>query len=164
MKRFEKYISENIGSFNNEEPSINIKNAILTSINKDKKKTREVKMKWLIAAAILVIVFSNIISFSYGYWYKTKIETSISQAVPDFKNADKYYSKQILVLRETIQKTNIESSIDFSCFDNMISELKEELSYAPAFRKKRIAKRIINGYKTEIKLLKKMTLRINNIS
>jgi len=166
MRKLEDYINNNRDLFDNEQPPVEIKNFILKTINTDKTSEKRNKSNWYLVAASLVLIVGMTMLFSKDYISNIQKEYVISESLPEYKEAEDYYKTKIQLAKKELKQTvkNEEIEVDFDIIDNMILELKEELVSAPKNRKKRIVKKIFDGYKTEIKLLKRITRRSKNLS
>ena len=164
MNKFEKFVKENRDEFDNENPSLKIKETILESVKlSHKSKHNKIFRYWLAAAAIIVFVIINIGVLEFNNSPGKMLSDQLSLLAPEYLETDIFYKKQINLAKGKLQTNNNGSEIirDVEEIDDMITELKEELVVAPNDRKIVLANRIISGYRTQMKILKKVSQ--NNI-
>ncbi len=164
MDKFEKFVKENREAFDNETPPLYMKSSVLGSI-KIAPKTKKSKIlirRIAIAAVFAIIIFATGI-VAANFYQKIKFKQEISRLIPDYLEAERYYTNKIYFAKAKLQtKPNgMEIVRDFDEITGMISELKDEMVMAPKYRKIELADKIINGYRLQVDMLDKIYKKEN---
>jgi uncharacterized protein HemX len=112
-----------------------------------------------VAAAAAVILMAFLAGMGISGWQQQQIQARATRIQPDFAEAEQYYRIQVrqrIRQLETTAGNNEAVLSDIRQLDQLMEELRHELSQAPVGAEEQIVANLIQTYKIKIDILEKV--------
>lgn len=162
----EKYIKDHKDDFDKEVPDLKVWAEIDKNLSR-KNKTKSVSFFRYnnIAAACLLLLTGGIIGFYCSSNTIQDKESITAQIDPEFREAEHFYRDQYneRVAQLASYKLEDEFSDDLRQFEEIMVDLKSELSNVPKGNRERLITTIISNYQNKIEILERVLERLQAI-
>jgi hypothetical protein len=112
-----------------------------------------------VAAAAAVILMAFLAGMGMASWRQQQIQARVTRIQPDFVEAEQYYRIQVRQRIRQLETTAGNNELvlsDIRQLDQLVEELRQELSQAPAGAEEQIVANLIKTYKIKIDILEKV--------
>ena len=169
MDKLEKYVSENLESFDSASPP----DALWDKINRQiesqgKQPQRQSKMIWMItkmAAAFAVVLASGVV---IGYYVNSNQSNAASNdpIFQDYIDVEKKYVKDINHKMNALSIHEVDPQVnrDLMQLDEVYGELKKELYQGQAINNDQIIEALLTTYQEKVEILEKVLSRVERSS
>jgi hypothetical protein len=169
MENLERFILDNREAFDTETPDLKVWAELDKQLNSKQAKVVSLSA-WLpkmrLAASVALLVATGI---SIGFYLKSNTKTpSLADVSPEHAEMEQFYQKEIEKKeRLLLQVANHEApdvKQDLQAIDQVMLELREELTNAPKGSREHIIKSMIESYKNKVDILERVLQERENYS
>ncbi len=168
MEKLEKFILENRDSFDTETPDLRVWADLNHRLNEQEESKPQAKVvslwaflpKMKVAASIALLMATGI---AIGFYLKSNSEPpSLADISPEHAEMENFYKREIEKKEKLlVQVANTETPVpevqqDLASIDQIMLELREELTNAPRGSREQIIRTMIESYKTKVDILERV--------